>query len=70
LSVVSSARATRSIAKPIVAIANGQVEDRIDDGKNPAPVDLGRQCGLKSGKARSARLPVEERQLRIWRDCA
>ena len=44
------------LGKPIVDIATGQTEDREDDGKNAAAVELGR----KGGKARAANLSAEE----------
>ena len=50
------------LGKLIVDIATGQVEDRIDDGKNPAAVELGRKGGLKGGKARAAKLTERQRR--------
>jgi hypothetical protein len=53
------------LAKLIVDIAVGEVEDKesdpIDEGKNPAAVALGRKGGKKGGKARWANLTPEER---------
>lgn len=50
-------------AKLIVDIATGEVEDKADDdGKNAEAVALGRQGGLKGGKARAAKLTAEERR--------
>lgn len=49
------------LGKLIVDIATGQVEDREDDGKDPAAVELGRRGGLKGGKARVAKMTPEER---------
>jgi hypothetical protein len=57
-------RDPNQLAKSIVDIATGQVED-IDDppesGKNPAAVALGRLGGLKGGKARAAALSDKKR---------
>ncbi len=50
-----------ALAKLIGDIATGQVVDVIDDGKNPAAVELGRLGGLKGGKARADRLSPERR---------
>ena len=44
------------LAKLIGDIATGQVEDAEDDGRDPAMSELGRQGGLKGGRARSERL--------------
>ena len=49
------------LGKLIVDIATGQVEDRVEDGKNTAAVELGRRGGLKGGKARWAKLTPEQR---------
>ena len=51
------------LGKLIVDIATGQVEDRIEDSKNPAAVELGRSGGLKGGKARAAKMSKKERSL-------
>jgi hypothetical protein len=45
------------LGKLIVDIATGQVEDRVEDGKSEAAVELGR----KGGKARAAKLSKKER---------
>ena len=45
------------LGKLIVEIATGQVEDREDDGKDPAAAELGR----KGGAARAANLTAEQR---------
>ena len=37
------------------------LQKAVEDGKNPAAVMLGRLGGLKGGKARAAKLSVEER---------
>jgi hypothetical protein len=50
------------LGKLIVDIATGQVEDRADDGKNPAAVELGRRGGIKGGRTRAARFSDEERK--------
>jgi hypothetical protein len=53
------------LAKLIVDIATGEVEDREptpeEQGKDPAAVNLGRRGGLKGGKARSEKLSPERR---------
>jgi hypothetical protein len=50
------------LAKLIGDIATGQVEDREDDGKDAAMSELGRQGGLRGGKARSEKLTAEKRR--------
>jgi hypothetical protein len=50
------------LGKLIVDIATGQVEDRADDGKNPAAVELGRRGGQKGGKARAQNMTAEQRK--------
>jgi hypothetical protein len=59
-------RDPNQLAKLIVDIATGQVEDREpppeEQGKNPAAVALGRLGGLKGGKARAAKLTHEQRR--------
>jgi hypothetical protein len=58
-------RDPNQLAKLIVDIATGQVEDREptpeEQGKNPAAVALGRKGGIKGGKARWANLSPEQR---------
>lgn len=56
-------RDPNQLAKLIVDIATGQVEDKPDQGseKNPAAVSLGRRGGLRGGKARAAKMTPEER---------
>jgi hypothetical protein len=53
------------LAKLIVDIAAGEIEDRkptpAEEGKNPAAVALGRLGGLKGGVARAAKLTVKEK---------
>lgn len=50
-----------ALAKLVGDIATGQVEDKVEDGKDPAAAELGRKGGLKGGKARSERLSPEQR---------
>jgi len=58
-------RDPNQLAKLIVDIATGQVEDREptpeEQGKDPAAVSLGRRGGLKDGLARSAKMTGEQR---------
>ena len=54
------------LAKLMIDIASGEVEDREPsslklDGKDPAAVSLGRRGGMKGGKARAAKLSGEQR---------
>ncbi len=50
------------LAKSIIDIATGNEDtNKIDDGKNPAAVALGRLGGLKGGKARANSLTPERR---------
>jgi hypothetical protein len=53
------------LAKLIVDIATGEVEDRDptpeEQGKNPMAVKLGRKGGLKGGEARSRALTPSRR---------
>lgn len=49
------------LAKLIGDIATGQVDDRFDDGRDPAMAELGRHGGLKGGLARARKLSSEER---------
>jgi hypothetical protein len=49
------------LAKLIVDIATGVVEDRLEDTRNAAAVELGRLGGLKGGKARAAKLSAKQR---------
>jgi hypothetical protein len=46
-------RDTNHLAKFIADMATGEIQDKTDDGKNPAAVALGRMGGLKGGKARA-----------------
>lgn len=54
------------LAKLIVDIATGEVEDREptpeEQGKNAAAVALGRRGGLRGGKARAQALTPEQRR--------
>jgi hypothetical protein len=50
------------LGKLIVDIATGQVTDSVDDGKNPAAVELGRLGGRKGGRARADALSPERRK--------
>jgi hypothetical protein len=55
-------RDPNQLAKLLVDMATGQAPpDTTLDGKNPAAVALGRQGGLKGGKARAASLPAKRR---------
>jgi len=58
-------RDVNQLAKLIVDIATGQVEDREptpeEQGKDPAAVSLGRRGGLKGGKARAQNMTQDER---------
>ena len=57
-------RDTNQLAKSIVDIATGGIDDTPpDQGKNPAAVALGRLGGLKGGKARAAKMSAKERKL-------
>jgi hypothetical protein len=55
-------RDPNQLAKLIVDMATGEapLETKLE-GKNPAAVALGRQGGLKGGKARARRLTPEQR---------
>jgi hypothetical protein len=56
-------RDSNQLAKLVVDIATGEVEDRRpDDGKDPAAVALGRKGGLKGGKARAESMTAEQRK--------
>jgi hypothetical protein len=50
------------LAKLIGDIATGQTEDREQDDRNPAAVELGRLGGLKGGPARAKKLSPIKRQ--------
>ena len=53
------------LAKLMIDIASGEVEDRDptpeEQGKDPAAVSLGRRGGLKGGKARAESLSPKRR---------
>jgi hypothetical protein len=49
------------LAASIVADATAEEPDDPYAGKNPAAVELGRQGGLKGGKARAEKLTPEKR---------
>lgn len=50
------------LGKLVVDIATGQVEDREDDGKDPAAVMRGRIGGQRGGKARAEKLSAAKRR--------
>jgi hypothetical protein len=58
-------RDTNQLAKLMVDILTGEVEDREhtpeEQGKDPAAVALGRRGGLKGGKSRAANLSPSAR---------
>jgi hypothetical protein len=58
-------RDMNQLAKLIVEIGTGQIEDREptpeEQGKDPAAVSLGRRGGLKGGKARAKSLSAKRR---------
>lgn len=67
------------LAKRIVDIATGEIEDREptpeEQGKDPAVVALGRKGGMKGGKARAKSLSPKQRRAAAkkaaaarWRD--
>jgi hypothetical protein len=51
------------LAASIVADATAEDDEQDDpyEGKNPAAAELGRQGGLKGGRARAEKLTAEER---------
>jgi hypothetical protein len=56
-------RDTNMLAKMIVDIATGDIEDREPvTAKDPAAVSLGRRGGLKGGPARASKLTPAERR--------
>ena len=62
----SSKRPTdaNQLAKLMVDIATGEVEEIAAPGKNPAAVALGRLGGAKGGRARAERLsPIERSEI-------
>ena len=50
------------LGKLIVDIATGQVEDAVEDKRDPAAVELGRRGGAKGGKARAAAMTERQRK--------
>ena len=58
-------RDANRLAKSIVDLATGEVEDREatpeEQGKDPAAVSLGRRGGLKGGKARAKSMSPKRR---------
>jgi hypothetical protein len=50
------------LSKLIGDIATGQVQDVVEDGKDPSAVSLGKKGGLKGGKARAANLAPARRK--------
>jgi len=50
------------LGKLIVDIATGQVEDKIEDGKDPAAVARGRLGGKSGGQSRAATLSSEAKR--------
>jgi hypothetical protein len=50
------------LAKLIGDIATGQIADKVEDGKNPAAVALGKLGGQKGGKARANKLSARQRK--------
>jgi hypothetical protein len=55
-------RDTNQLAKFIADLVTGEIQDKTDDGKNPAAVALGRLGGQKGGKARAKSLSASERR--------
>lgn len=51
-----------ALAKLIGDIATGQVEDREQDSRNSAAVELGRLGGKKGGRVRADKLAPERRR--------
>ena len=50
-----------ALAKLIGDIATGQIEDKVEDARNPAAVELGRLGGIKGGQARAKKLTAKQR---------
>jgi hypothetical protein len=51
-----------ALAKLIGDIATGQVDDKVEDKRDPAAVERGRAGGQKGGKARAAALTPQQRR--------
>jgi hypothetical protein len=49
------------LGKLLGDILTGQVEDAVEDKRDPAAVELGRRGGQKGGKARAAKLTTKQR---------
>ena len=58
---VKRPRDSIELAKLIGDIATGETVDAVEDGKNPAAVQLGRLGGQKGGRVRAAALSPQER---------
>jgi hypothetical protein len=55
-------RDSNQLAKMVLDIATGEVEDTAaDGGKDPAAVALGRKGGLRGGRARAESMTPEQR---------
>jgi hypothetical protein len=54
-------RDTNQLAKFITELTTGEIEEKTEDGKNPAAVALGRLGGQKGGKARAEKLSKKRR---------
>ncbi len=50
-----------ALAHLVGQIATGQVEDHVEDDRNPAAVELGRLGGKKGGRARAKALSASKR---------
>jgi len=50
------------LGKLIVDIATGQVEDKVEDRRNPKAVARGKRGGVKGGPARASALSPERRR--------
>ena len=55
-------RDTNQLAKFITDLATGEIEEKTEDGKNPAAVALGRLGGQKGGQARAKTLTPKRRR--------
>ena len=50
------------LGKLIVDIATGEVEDRIENNRDPHAIERGRKGGLKGGSSRADRLDPQRRR--------
>jgi hypothetical protein len=50
------------LGKLIVDIATGQIQDAIDDRRDPSAVELGRRGGQKGGRSRAQKMTAEQRK--------